>query len=1185
MIMLKKQIKDLIAGLLLFAGLVLLFCALDQLQVTGNTDSAARKLTRVLEKQTDKLEGYMEEALNQNPGQWLDLESLPEDMVIYRYCADTLQSWVNEFPIANDDIRTRILVPFVSNPYLPIISPLSQLDETESFIEMGQKWYIAKSISNEYSRVIGAFEVINTQDITSFNGANPKLKLRDEYTIRPVAVDGGSPVFLDGKAQFQVLCENIIAARTVSPFLVWVSLLLILGSSIFFLYNGKTLKRLKWTLALLLLVLFFYYFWGKTINAHVILFSPLLYAGNEVLYSLGSVVLINLMILVLALSLYITRRELTGKLINNKKALICSAAVITALCVLIVIYTHLSLRSIIRNSGISLELYKLSELTPFCFVVYASYITMLLSLPMLLQLIQAPVAKYWGLGYDMFSVRSRTVFSVIISAYLVGHSAILGFEKEEQRLELLSNRLSFDRDISLEFYLRRIENQIADDMIISALSVFHNTEASIQARIRETYMMRNNQDYTVTAYVFNKDNNTRAAANLYNSLLDGAAPISDDSRFFYVKKDNGNPYYIGVFFYLIEGSGISRVLVKFESDEVQSSRGYAGIFGISPPGKVTIPSGYSYARYEGKTLKSYKGSFAYPLEIDIRTRDRIFGDKVKHITSDDYTHFFTLVGDREVIVLSRTRISALTYVVSVIFISLMVFLIMTLAVFGKKKEKIFDQSYYRNRISMVLLVSLLCTLLAMASVSVLFVYSRNEANMRSVMYDKIISVTTMLGDGFKDVRRTSEMNMAEVQKLLEQVGADTNSDITLYAPDGKMMTSTSPMVFNRQLIEERLDGNAYGRIVYNRDSHFIQKESLGAVSFYSMYSPIVNSFGDIIAIVSSPYSEDSYDFEEDAVMHSMTIVSLFLVFLLIALFVVSKVVDRMFHPLSEMSDKMNSAGLDSLEHIDYQRNDEVSSIVKAYNSMVTQLSDSTKKLAQAERDKAWSEMARQVAHEIKNPLTPMKLQLQRVIRLKEKGNPAWQERFDEASKVLLDHIDILTDTANEFSTFAKLYSEEHTVIALDELIREEIALFDNRDDVCIEYIGLDNVKVEGPKPQLTRVFVNLLNNAIQAVAEQEAARVTVSLRKSIKDGFYDIVFEDNGPGVSSENVHKLFTPNFTTKNSGSGLGLAISRSILERCGATINYSKSFTLGGACFTIVYPGLEAISDGSISAPDSH
>lgn len=130
-------------------------------------------------------------------------------------------------------------------------------------------------------------------------------------------------------------------------------------------------------------------------------------------------------------------------------------------------------------------------------------------------------------------------------------------------------------------------------------------------------------------------------------------------------------------------------------------------------------------------------------------------------------------------------------------------------------------------------------------------------------------------------------------------------------------------------------------------------------------------------------------------------------------------------------------------------------------------------------------------------------------------------------------------------------------------------MFDNRDDISFEYMGLKDTHVMGPKPQLTRVFVNLIANAVQAVGDVEGGRVLVSLRKSMEDGFYDIVVEDNGSGVAPENIDRLFTPNFTTKSGGTGLGLAISRSVLERCGASISYSKSFVLGGACFTIKYP----------------
>ena len=248
--------------------------------------------------------------------------------------------------------------------------------------------------------------------------------------------------------------------------------------------------------------------------------------------------------------------------------------------------------------------------------------------------------------------------------------------------------------------------------------------------------------------------------------------------------------------------------------------------------------------------------------------------------------------------------------------------------------------------------------------------------------------------------------------------------------------------------------------------------------------------------------------------------------------------------------------------------------------MVKELKDSTVKLAQAERDKAWSQMARQVAHEIKNPLTPIKLQIQRLIMMKQNGNPKWEEKFDKVAAVVLEHIQILSDTANDFSTFAKLYTEEPVLMDLDKTLKEQLVIFDNKENIRFTYIGMENAYVMAPKPQLIRVLVNLITNAVQAIEimqhevrengeEPVEGNVVICLRNSSRDGYYDIAIDDNGPGVKGENIGKLFTPNFTTKTSGTGLGLAISRNIIEKCEGEIRYQKSFGLGGASFIITIP----------------
>ena len=143
-------------------------------------------------------------------------------------------------------------------------------------------------------------------------------------------------------------------------------------------------------------------------------------------------------------------------------------------------------------------------------------------------------------------------------------------------------------------------------------------------------------------------------------------------------------------------------------------------------------------------------------------------------------------------------------------------------------------------------------------------------------------------------------------------------------------------------------------------------------------------------------------------------------------------------------------------------------------------------------------------------------------------------------------------------------------------------IFDNKENIKFSYIGMENAEVMAPKPQLIRVFVNLITNGIQAIEIRQKeqlergetpveGRLLICLRNSIQEGYYDVVFDDNGPGVPAENLDKLFTPNFTTKTGGTGLGLAICRNIVEKCNGTISYQKSFGLGGASFTVTIPKL--------------
>lgn len=1096
----KLSIKTYVIGAVLAMALVLL--VLSQLSPRSFTNASfeARRAGMILDNRMDKLDTFVEKALEGPENEWMNLGNVPEDMVLYRYVGDSLQSWCHQFTVGNDDIHSRYLVERLINPRQNFESPLMEITDEAGFFNFGPKWYIAKSRERDGIKVIAGLEIMDSQNPSNLNGSNPRLHIGNRFNIRPLSYSEGSAVCVDGVPQFKLIRESLSS------------------------------------------------------SSDLMLFSPLLYAGG-VFRSLGSVIILNAIIFILSLIIYLYRDNIFRK-IKKRRTMIAFAVVDILAIIVILVCAFLTFRSIIVNSNISLELYKLDDVSSYTVLVYASFIAMFTSVPMLLQMLRPTVARLSGRHINAFSLKNRIALSALLSVGMTLMAALLGFGKEQNRLSVWADRLSVDRDIALEVQLRLVEPQVAGDAFISTLSQLDNAVSTIENRITDTYFYRIAQDYDLTVYLL------RSAEDMmfYHSRTDAAVKISDQSRFTFINV-GGHPRYDGLFLYYNQNYGMTRLLLEVEEKANKTDRGYAGIFHLTRPGQVSIPGVYSYAKYKGADLQSFKGEYAYP----VRLGEGLYGS----FPDDGYMHVVTEINNDEAIVISRPKIAEYNYLISTVFIALLIFLLLSVFTIHRKNLHKEERHYYKSRINAVLMTGLILTMVIMAAVSVLFVYKRNEANMNSIMSDKINSIQVLMNSRIRGAYSSRDLMSPDVRNLLDIVGEDTGSDITLYRTDGLVLMSTMPEVFNRMILGGRMNDEAYENITYKAKRYYIHKENVGGRSYHSMYAPLFSENGQVIAIICCPYISESFDFRKDAATHSMAILTVFIILLLTVRIISTAVVKRMFKPLSEMGRKMSAANTGVLEHISYSNNDEILSLVESYNRMVDDLSESTRQLAQAERDKAWSGMARQVAHEIKNPLTPMKLQLQRIIRLKEKNDPAWQDKFDEVTKVLLDHIEILTDTANEFSTFAKLYTEEHTLIDLDKVLQEEIAMFDSKENVRFDYFGLEGAKVMGPKPQLTRVFVNLINNSVQAIGNASGGCIMVSLRNSTKDGYYDIVFEDNGPGVAEENVGKLFTPNFTTKNGGSGLGLAISRSILERCGAKISYSRSFTLNGACFTISYP----------------
>jgi signal transduction histidine kinase len=463
--------------------------------------------------------------------------------------------------------------------------------------------------------------------------------------------------------------------------------------------------------------------------------------------------------------------------------------------------------------------------------------------------------------------------------------------------------------------------------------------------------------------------------------------------------------YAGVFFYFDRKSGVTRMILQIESKSNKEGRGYHNIlqhFSGSPD--INVPNIYSYAKYKDGRLTTYNGTFPYPNVADIYQAKLKEGRTRITYRTDNYVHFIIRTNEDEVAVLSRPQRTGMLYFTSLSYLFLAMTLLSLLIPTRKKNMKTFRSNYFRTRISIIIFISSFLLLSSMAVVSITFVYNRNEQNMFDMMKTRVNTIQGMFETRIRTADSWRDLTSTSFTSMLKDIGNNTKSDISLYTPEGKVFSSTSPEIFENRILGSRIKAQAFNNIRSRSMRFYIMEEETGEYKYWTIYAPLINDKGKIIAIMATPYTDMDYDFMKESFFHAAVIINVFILLLILSLVVTNRIINSMFSPLVEMGKKMSRGSVNDLEYIIYKREDEISSLVDAYNRMVKDLSDSTRQLAQAERDKAWSQMARQVAHEIKNPLTPIKLEIQRLIRMKQNNNPKWEEKFDQVTAVVLEHI-------------------------------------------------------------------------------------------------------------------------------------------------------------------------------------
>jgi two-component system nitrogen regulation sensor histidine kinase NtrY len=474
----------------------------------------------------------------------------------------------------------------------------------------------------------------------------------------------------------------------------------------------------------------------------------------------------------------------------------------------------------------------------------------------------------------------------------------------------------------------------------------------------------------------------------------------------------------------------------------------------------------------------------------------------------------------------------------------------------------------RIRIFLSMIVLILIASILMASISV--IQFKNEA--RNYHQERLERKEDAIKEHINYVLSTTtypltEKNLPLIFKdKIHELSDIHNLEINIYSLDGKLLKS-SKASFSVDNVSPPIPKYIVKLVQSSIEKRYVDIKSIDGIKNRSSFSQIKDDKFKPLGILNLPYVEDDGFYENEIQEFLIRLSQVYFFMLIIAFALAYFLASYITKSLKTISDKINETSLNQKnEKIVIEANSrEINSLIKAYNAMVDELEESATMLAQSEREQAWREMAKQVAHEIKNPLTPMRLTVQSFQRKFDSNDPNLKQKLDDYSKTLIQQIDTMSSVASAFSNFASMPAQQNETLNVVEVVEFSLDIFNE------EYIHFESESTEiitiMDRTQLVRIITNLVKNAIQAIPEyQDEKSILVSIKRA--ENNVEISVKDNGIGIQTENIDRIFEPKFTTKNSGMGLGLGIIKNIIENYKGTITFETEYGKG-TVFTVSLP----------------
>lgn len=940
------------------------------------------------------------------------------------------------------------------------------------------------------------------------------------------------------------------------------------------------------------------------------LFSSSLFAHSFLLASLGDLLVFSILFFIVAFAWFTEVKGATKRSTCNKvRALIVSFISIFVLLIVQAFSFHL-IYSLVINSTISFDLTSLFELNVYSLIgflilsllVFSSWMVTISALRYLCQrfiskkefvflflgvLVLAIMASLLGFSpfkgivlfasvlffiscmvhYGLFSAKLDSgivVFLLGLFSFLSGLVLLqAGKEKLRAEMKTLALSVSNQRDRIAEYLFDEAVVEMQKDTVLLRLAgeavYMPGKEGDLEEHIRQHYLTGywKQFDYqftvcdTMVELKIHSDGDVLNCYDFFSHIIARYGQPTFGDKLFFINDSSGLISYLGRIRLSTENSEAYPVtiFVDIMPKFVQEGLGYPELM----IDEQFLPrydySGYSWALFMKGSLIRYVGDYFYSSKLERYN----LSDENQFFKHNSWIHYKHNAGEGSTLIVSRPsdRIIDIVAPFSYLFLFFAIIALLLIAlVFLFRYDRVFRFTT-RNRLQLSMTGFLFLALAVVGYSSVRYILVLNSDKNRQALQEKAHSVLTELEHKLiSDVDFDAEMQ-AYLSSLFIKWSNVFFSDINLYKPDGKLLVSSRPEIFSENLTSRRMDASAYKALALDRKTQFIGEEKIGEYSYLSAWVQFRNADNELLAYLNLPFFARQSELSREVSAFLMTFINIYVFLIVIALLLGLLLSNIISKPLERIREKIAHLSLGSdNEKLVWLREDEIGALVKEYNNKVDELAHSAERLVQTERETAWREMARQVAHEIKNPLTPMKLSVQYLQRAWEDNAPDWDQRLKRFTDTMTEQIDSMAEIATAFSDFAKMPKAQREILDLNDLIRKAVDLFASNPDVAVVLsLQPSPMPVYADSKQLLRVFNNLLKNSYQALDSMPNGEIEI--RSWIENESLMVLFTDNGPGISMEVADKIFAPNFTTKSGGMGLGLAMVKNIILNSGGQV----------------------------------